>query len=41
MNIPTLLYVLVFMGSVSTYPNVSLVRQFTAFHFANDDSGKR
>ena len=41
MDIPTLFYVLVFMGSVSTDPNVSLVQQFTTFHFANDDSGRR
>jgi hypothetical protein len=41
MDIPTLFYVLVYIGSVSTYPNASLVRQFMAFHFANDDSGKR
>jgi hypothetical protein len=41
MGIPTLFYVLVFMGSVSADPNVSLVQQFTAFHFANDDSGYR
>ena len=33
--------VLVFMGSVSIDPNVSLVKQFTAFHFPDDSSGRR
>jgi hypothetical protein len=38
---PHLWMVLVFMARVSTDPNVSLQQGFTAFHFANDDAGKR
>src|SRR5882757_8775341 len=36
MDIPALYVVLVFIRSVSTDPNVSLVQQSTTFHFSND-----
>jgi hypothetical protein len=41
MDIPALYVVLVFMGSVSTDPNVSLVQQSTPFRFSNDASGQK
>ena len=41
MNIPELFVVLMFMGKVSTDPNVSLAPQFATFHYANDENGQR
>lgn len=41
MNLPSLYVVLMFMGSVSVDPNVSLVPQFATFHFADDRSGQQ